>query len=153
MSAPRQGGLRRLLPVMVIALVVAGYMLTGYLTLDEAQRRVPMLTGYVTLLLLALEAFRSRHRGAGASPAAPVKPGVPVSREVTALLYLGGLVLGIYFVGYLVAIPLFLFAALFWLGRQPAKSAGVITVVASIAIYLVFELTLEYRLFQGILLD
>ena len=152
MNTPRGTNLAgRLLPVIVIAAVVAAYMVTGYLTLDADQRRVPLLTGYVTLLLLTLEAFRNRLARRRMADKPPAGPAVPLSREILALLYVAGLVLGIYIAGYLVAIPVYLFVSLLWLGRQPARHSAIITVTASIAIYVIFELTLEYRLFKGLL--
>ena len=141
----------RLLPVIVIAAVVAAYMLTGYFTLDADQRRVPMLTGYLTLVLLVLEAISTRFARRQTPDKPPAKPAIPVSREILALAYVAGLVLGIYFVGYLVAVPVYLFVSLVWLGRQPMRRSIIITVTASIAIYLIFELTLSYRLFKGLL--
>lgn len=141
----------RLLPVIVIAAVVAAYMLTGFFTLDADQRRVPMLTGYLTLVLLVLEAFSNRFARRRTRDKSPATPSIPVSREILALAYVAALVMGIYFVGYLVAIPVYLFVSLVWLGSQPVRRSAIITVTASIAIYLIFQLTLSYRLFKGLL--
>lgn len=157
MSKPRFfADIKNLLPLILILFLVAGYMITGYLTLEPEPRRVPVLTGYLTLLLIAFELVRQY-----LSPDIitdnpnPVEhnPEINIKKETKAVLYVCALVAGIYLAGFLITVPLYLFASIAWLGKQSIRMAITITVPASIAIYLVFEVMLEYQLFKGVLLS
>ena len=144
-----------LAPVIFIFCFTIGYILTGYLALDEDSRHVPILTGFVTIVLLIFESLKrfiyKEAEGAKDSTSAEVEVNVPLTREVIGLLYIAGLATAIFFLGFYVAIPLYLFVAIAYLGKQPKKSAITVAVIASVVIYIVFELLLETRLFQGLL--
>jgi hypothetical protein len=62
-------------------------------------------------------------------------------------------VVAIYLVGFLVAIPLYLYASIAFLGQQSRRSALIVALVTSLVIYLVFEVALAYDLFAGVLLS
>ena len=55
-----------------------------------------------------------------------------------------------FYVGFHVAIPLYLFVSVAWLGRQPVRKALMVAAGTSLAIYVVFELALAYSLHRGI---
>ncbi|NCF52302.1 hypothetical protein GWP57_11880 [Gammaproteobacteria bacterium] len=145
-----------LLPSLVICLFVVGYLLTGYLTLDETTRLVPLLAGGITLLLLLADMFRAAFgTSADGDAAATERPGPDVARgrEIVAILFVAGGVVAIYLVGFLVAIPLYLYASIAFLGQQSRRSALIVALVTSLVIYLVFEVALAYDLFAGVLLS
>jgi hypothetical protein len=132
----------------VICLFVVGYLLTGYLTL-------PLLAGGITLLLLLADMFRAAFgTSADGDAAATERPGPDVARgrEIVAILFVAGGVVAIYLVGFLVAIPLYLYASIAFLGQQSRRSALIVALVTSLVIYLVFEVALAYDLFAGVLL-
>ena len=146
-----------LAPVIVIFCFTIAYMATGYMTLDEDSRHVPLLTGYVTLFLLVLETIKKYM---------PVLPetqveaengsqvdvtDVTILRELTGLLYVAGLAMAIYILGFYVAVPVYLFIAISFFGAQLKRTALTVAVIASLVIYVVFELILETRLYQGLL--
>jgi len=137
-------------PSVLIVLFVIGYLITAYLTLDATSRRVPVLTGLVTLVLLAIDVLRDVIAGAERSaPAEAVSP-APRGREITAILFVAGGVAGIYLIGFLAAIPLYLIASIAYLGAQPLRVAVTVALIASLSIYLIFDLALAYQLFPGI---
>jgi putative tricarboxylic transport membrane protein len=144
-----------LAPVIFIFCFTIGYILTGYIALDEDSRHVPVLTGFVTIILLIFESLKrfifKGTEGAEESTPTEVEVNVPLTREVIGLLYIAGLAMAIFFLGFYVAIPLYLFVAIAYLGSQPKKSAITVAVIASVVIYIVFELLLETRLYQGLL--
>ena len=144
-------------PVVVIFCVTVIYIVTGYMTLDEDSRHVPILTGYVTIFLLLLETLKRYMPGLfGIEPETKKTVDeeavdVSISRELTGLLYVAGLALTVFLFGFFIAIPVYLFVAITVLGKQPVKTATIVTITASIIIYLVFELLLEMRMYQGLL--
>ena len=146
-----------LAPVIFIFCFTITYIVTGYMTLDEDSRHVPILAGYVTIFLLMLETLkRFVVEKSENQPEAEIKPeedavNVSILRELTGLLYVAGLAMTIYFFGFFVAIPVYLFVAIVFLGKQSKKTAMIITTIASITIYIVFELLLETRMYQGLL--
>ena len=145
-----------LLPSVATLLFVIAYLLSGWLTLDEVTRRVPLMTGGVTLVLLLVDIARVIARGGAQSGSWVVEGGgvkVPESRgrEFAAIGLVAAGVGAIYLLGFLIAIPLYLYASIAYLGGQSARLAAVITVLTSLIIYLVFEVALEYRLFPGVL--
>lgn len=157
MSGPGNKELRRsLLPSAATFVFVVAYLIAGYVTLDETTRYVPLLTGAVTLLLLIMDIVRIVLRGAAQSGSWVVEGGgvkVPESRgrELAAIVLVAAGVAAIYLLGFLLAIPLYLFASIAYLGQQPMRVSVIVTVLTSLALYLVFEVALDYRLYPGVL--
>jgi hypothetical protein len=77
----------------------------------------------------------------------PESPG----REYAAILLVAAGVAGVYLLGFLIAIPLYLFASIAFLGQQSMRVATIVALLTSLALYLVFEVVLDYRLFGGVL--
>jgi hypothetical protein len=74
-----------------------------------------------------------------------------IQREILALLYIGGFVPGVYLLGFLVVIPVYLFTSMAYLGQQSPRLAVYITIPAALVIYVVIELFLENQLFLDIM--
>ena len=145
-----------LLPSIVIFAFIVSYIVSGYFMLDESTRLVPLLAGIVTLVLLILDMLMTRFGAGGDRETEQAEGGgviVPESRgrELTAILFVAGGVAGIYLVGFLISIPLYLFASIAYLGNQSTKIALIVALVASLLIYLLFEVALDYQLFPGVL--
>lgn len=145
---------RRLTSIMPSALIVlftTGYLLTAYLTLDDTTRRVPVLAAFATLILLAFDIVRGLVAAGDPSDATDTDGPSPRGREITAILFVAGGVAGIYLIGFLAAIPLYLIISITYLGAQPIRVAIIVALIASATVYLIFDLALAYRLFPGIL--
>ena len=141
--------------LILVGLVIA-YLTTGYLTLDEASRRVPLLAGFVTLGLLVFDLARELRKLAvparpGGIPthSEPPSAGASLEWRVLASVALG--VAGIYAVGFLIAIPAYLVAAITLIGGRPLRVAAITALVTTATIYIAFELLLSYRLYPGLL--
>lgn len=146
--------LARLWPSGVILGFVVGYLVIGAMTLDETTRVVPLLAGGVTLLLLAIDMLRvtlGRDAGDDGAPEGGGVSAVPARREFKAILFVAGGVAGIWFAGFLVALPLYLFASIAFLGEQRVRTAGTVAVIATLLVYVVFEVLLDYTLYPGLL--
>jgi len=145
-----------LLPSLVILAFVIAYVVSGYFTLDETTRLVPLLAGIVTLLLLLLDMLSTkfstdRRKESGRPEGGGVRVPAARGRELTAILFVAGGVAAVYLLGFLIAIPLYLFASIAFLGQQSPRLALIVTLIASLSIYVVFEVALAYELFPGVL--
>jgi len=150
MSAPRHGGHRNALATSLVLLIfVCLYAATGYWTLDPASRAVPLLAALVTAVLIVCELVkRIRVRAPAGEQSHDRSAGV--SYELLVLASVVAAVAGIYVVGFLVALPLYLALAIALLGRQPWRIAIATAALTTIAIYVAFEVVLSYRLYAGI---
>jgi len=151
MKIPTSGNISNLLSTVFICIFAFAYMITGYYTLDEESRRMPMLTGYVTIFLLALDMFIGLRTHNGNQEEDHDMIDISFGREIKAILYVGALALGIYVAGFFVALPLYLIASMVYQGRQTYKLAVLVALPASVAIYVVFELLLELHLYKGVI--
>ena len=147
---------RSLLPSVATLFFVVAYLVAGYMTLDETTRYVPLMTGAVTFILLVIDIIRVIVRGGAQSGSWVVEGGgvnVPESRgrEFAAVLLVAAGVGAIYLLGFIVAIPLYLFASIAFLGQQSIRVAAIVALLTSLVIYLVFEVMLDYQLFRGML--
>ncbi len=148
--------MRSVLPSAVILVFVVFYLITGYLSLDDTTRRVPLLAGVVTLVLVIIDIARVIIRGGAQSGSWVVEGGgvqVPESRgrELAAISLVAAGVAAIYLLGFLIAIPLYLFASIAFLGQQSSRAAVAVALLTSLVIYVVFEVVLDYPLFPGLL--
>lgn len=155
-GSDRSTGRRKLLPSIVVLVLVIAYLVSGYLTLDETTRLVPLLAAAITLLLLLIDIVQLMFRGSDAEDPHLAEGGgvkVPAARgrEVVAIVVVAGGVAAVYLLGFLLAIPLYLFVSIAYLGQQSPRVALIVAALASLAIYLVFEVALSYQLFPGVL--
>jgi hypothetical protein len=143
--------LSHILPSALIFLFIIGYLSTAYLTLDATTRRVPVLTALVTLLLLGIDVLKTVLAGNDGAVDADAPGPSSRGREITAILFVAAGVAGIYLIGFLAAVPLYLIVSIAYLGAQPMRTAIIVALIASVSIYLIFDVALAYRLFPGIL--
>ncbi len=140
--------------VIIIAFVVA-YIVTSYVTLDSTSRWVPLLAAIATLLLLLIELIRCVTRDTTAGGSTATADGSDdasptAAKAVTAIAYVVAGVGAIYLLGFLPALPLYLYTSIAVLGRQTARIAAIVAVITSLVIYAVFELALGYELYRGV---
>lgn len=134
--------------IAILAFVIA-YLGTAYLTLNETTGFVPLVTGSVTLLLLVVDMLRTAFaRGVVAGTTS-----APPGRELKIIGYVAAVVAGIYLFGFLLAIPVYLFTSIAYLGKQPLRIALTVALLASLVIYLLFEVLLAYKLYPGMLFE
>lgn len=147
-----------MLPAVAVGVFVASYLLVGFATLDPTTRFVPVLAAGVTLLLVIADILRVvlghvREDGGSAEGGGVATEGVAAGRELAAIGLVAAGVAAVYFAGFHVAIPLYLFVSVAWLGGQSIRTALIVTVVTSLAVFLVFEVGLAYNLYRGVLFE
>ena len=158
--------------MVAIAFIVvsAGFLAWSY-AYSPVVRTVPLLIGWTTLALAAIDFVLGLRNGgrlgekprtdgsAGVEPRADGNAGeegaLPFykGREVRALGWLLGLVAGIYLVGYLVITPIFVSVSLVRRGKIGWSRAGFAAAVVSIGIWFFFSRVMNYELYRGILLE
>lgn len=143
------------LPSIAILVFILGYLVSGYLTLDATTRWVPLLAASVTLLLLIIDLLQLGRRKSRGDVRDVASTDATVSaaprREIAAILFVAGGVAAIYVLGFLIAIPLYLFMSIAYLGQQTKRIALIVALVTSLIIYIVFEVALAYDLYAGLL--
>ena len=135
---------------IVLLLFVAAYAVIGMTTLDPASRAVPLLAALVTAVLIGIELVK-RFSAKTATDTRTEKSTASVGHELRVLGSVVAVVAGIYVVGFLVAVPLYVAFAIALIGRQSWRVAIATAAVTTAAIYVAFEVVLSYRLFAGIL--
>ena len=139
-------------PSIAILVFVIAYLGSGYLTLDDTTRFVPLMAGGVTLLLLVIDMLRTAFaRGGVVGTNDEDTASAPPGRELKAIGYVAGAVATIYLLGFSVAIPVYLFTSIAYLGKQSIRTALTVALLTSLAIYLIFEVLLAYKLYPGML--
>ena len=150
MSGPRTPSSHgSLVPSIVLLVFVALYAATGFWTLDPASRAVPLLAAGVTALLIVIELVK-RSTTARREPLVHSGSTSGSAHERRVLASVIGAVAGVYLVGFLVALPIYLALTIALIGRQPWRLAVVTAGLTTAGIYLAFEVVLSYRLFAGV---
>ncbi len=139
-----------LLPSLILVGLTLVYLVTGYRTLDEESRHVPLITAFLTLGLLGLDLV-SGWLGRNRPDSETVEAEGALTDEIRAVLSLVGLVIAIYFLGFYIGGALYLLLSLWWIGKQGARFSIITTVISFACIYLLFEKALAFQLFRGVL--
>jgi hypothetical protein len=130
--------------VMLFSLAI---VLGAYTYPYEAARRIPVLIGSVVFVLaaitLALE-LRSKKKDTSDAEGEPSL----ISYWRTGA-WVCGVGLSIYLVGFLVAIPLFLFSYL-KLNSTGWKRSTIVAVITTAVVYGLFEYILSFKLYRGL---
>jgi hypothetical protein len=74
-----------------------------------------------------------------------------ILKELQGIFWIGFFLTSAYLMGFLIGIPLYIFAFLRFSAKRTYKQCLIMSVVATILIYILFIQLLQYRLFQGIL--
>lgn len=154
-----------IVPTFLIALSVG--FLVGAQQFDLQSRSMPLLVGRAMLLLAVLD-FISRTQSAwGRTLTRLLNPGSPFDEiakgrlghrapsplsQVRYILWLAAFAIALVLFGISVAVPVFLFASLAWIGRRNLIESILITVGISGLIWVLFVTLLHLDLFPGILL-
>ena len=149
------------LPAIALFAVAVIYLVTGYGYTPQA-RQFPIIVAWAAIVLVALD-FISRTRtpvgealmrwfNPSASPGkAEARAHYPASKQIAAVLWTAGFVTLIVLIGFLYAVPIYVFASMYVRGRRPLLLCLVVSATATLFIYLIFEQLLELELYPGIL--
>ena len=140
-----------------------------YLSYDYAPgvRLFPLMVGYTGLILCILDligltdtglgrAIDSVFSGKAAGEAgeetgkAPPKFAPELSRQLIAMGWMVGLTIGIYIVGFMAVVPVYVFSSMLFQGKKSVKQCAYTAVGATAFIWVMFEFLLRYELYRGI---
>jgi hypothetical protein len=144
-----------LLVAVLLTVLATGVLLNAY-TFTWTSGLYPRLMGWVFLGLTSVELLVQLKEvfapSAGHGRAVTEATQAPVAKELQAFAWLGGLLLSLYLLGFMVSTPLYVFAFIRFSGRSSLKTSALIAIGISAFVYLVFVRLLAYKLYAGILL-
>jgi len=152
---------RTIYPPILLGLLTIGFIVWSYYY-SPTSRMVPLVVGYGTMALLALDLVsRLDNRvgsmvriAAGADFSDLEMPSTTrPSKELGAALSMAAAVVGFLLVGHLVAVPLLIVAWMRLIGRRSWRESLIAALATGLFIYVVFELLLSYELYRGVFLD
>jgi hypothetical protein len=132
-------------------------------------RLFPLMVGYTGLILCTLDLISLTDTGLGriidtvfsgkaAEEAGEDTGKVPkftpkLSRQLTAMAWMVGLTIGIYIVGFMMMVPVYVFSSMFFQGKKSVKTCAYGAVCTTVFIWVMFEFLLKYELYRGIFAD
>ncbi len=135
-----------------------------YLSYDYAPgvRLFPLMVGYTGVILCALDLIGLTDtalggvinavfsgKAVGETGKAP-KFAPKLSRQLIAMAWMVGLVIGIYIVGFMVMVPVYVFSSMYFQGKKSVKKCAYGAVSTTVFIWVMFEFLLKYELYRGI---
>jgi hypothetical protein len=149
------------LPALGLLLLTIGYLATAYGYAPEA-RAVPAGVAWVMLALVILDLVSRTRTPLGLTLMHWLNPaGDPeamkdhkhyaVLKQVGAVLWIGGFAIGMLLIGILYAVPLYVFASLYFRGGRPLIVAAAVSAGATAMIWTLFVAVLGLQLYPGML--
>ncbi len=141
-------------------LIVAFFAFVNSLMFPRLKMQLfPLIMSGIILVLAGVELFREIRRKPEVQQAKETKAGEEdlefntkgqLKDYIIIFCWLVGFFAGIYVVGFVAAIAIFIFAYLKWYGHAWLKSIG-LAAAATIIMYLIFVILLKLELFRGII--
>ena len=135
------------------------YLSYGY---TPKVRLFPLMVGYTGLILCTLDLISLTGTGFGRiidtvfsgkavkeTGKAP-KFAPKLSRQLIAMAWMVGLTIGIYIVGFMVMVPVYVFSSMLFQGKKSVKKCAYGAVGTTVFVWVMFELLLKYELYRGI---
>ena len=149
--------------IFILAIVIL-FIMTSY-QYHLTDRMFPLMVGYTAIPLLLMDLLTLTDTKVGTkisvmlSAKTPTqvddnadKTERPVKTELIVFLWMTLLVLGIYLVGFLPVIPIFVFCWMKFRGGYSIRMSSYLGIGTIIFIYVLFAVILQYELYPGIFL-
>ena len=149
------------LPASGLLLLTIGYLATAYGYSPDA-RAVPSGVAWVMLVLVILDLISRTRTPLGTTLMHWLNPAgdpeamkdhkrYPVLKQVGAVLWIGAFAAAMLFIGILYAVPLYVFASLYFRGGRPLIVAAAVSAGATAMIWTLFVAVLGLQLYPGML--
>ena len=149
------------LPAFGLLLITIGYLATAY-NYEPDARAVPAGVAWVMLVLVILDLvsrtrtplgimLMRRLNPAGDAEAMKEHKRYPALKQIGAVLWIAGFAAGMLFIGILYAVPLYVFASLYFRGGRPLILALAVSAGATAMIWTLFVAVLGLELYPGML--
>lgn len=138
--------------------VVAATLLTIAYSYSKASGLLPRFAGWIFLALALLEAviqlkglIDARRGPSKASASTGLRPKGELTSAVKGFLWVGAMLGALWFAGFVLATPAFIFGFLWVSAGQGAARSAAIATLATAVVWLAFVELLEYELYAGVL--
>lgn len=146
-------------PVLMLAFSTL-FLVWSY-TYGERAQQMPVLVGWVMVILCALDVVASTGTRVGdmvraffsgtlIGEAVSTAAGKPLSRTLIAMLWPMAFVVLVAVFGFMPVIPVYAFLFVVVQGRKSVRQGIISAVVTTVFTYVVFELLLRYEVYGGI---
>lgn len=128
-------------------------------------RLFPLMVGYTGLILCTLDLVGLTDTGLGRSIDAAFsgeageetgkapKIAPRLSRQLIAMAWMVGLTIGIYLIGFMAMVPVYVFSSMLFQGKKSIKQCAYGAVSATVFIWVMFEFLLKYDLYRGVFVE
>jgi hypothetical protein len=149
------------LPALGLLILTIGYLITAYGYAPDA-RAVPAGVAWVMLALVILDLLSRTRTSFGLTLMHWLNPAgdpetmkdhkrYPVLKQIGAVLWIAGFAAAMLFIGILYAVPLYVFASLYFRGGRPLIVAVAVSAGATAMIWTLFVAVLGLQLYPGML--
>jgi hypothetical protein len=149
------------LPAAGLLVLTIGYLATAYNYSPDA-RAVPAGVAWVMLVLVGLDLVSRTRTALGATLMHWLNPAgdadkmadhkrYPALKQIGAVLWIAGFAAAMLLIGILYAVPLYVFASLFFRGKRSLLLAAGVSATATAMIWLLFVAVLGLELYPGML--
>jgi Tripartite tricarboxylate transporter TctB family len=149
------------LPAFVLLMLTAVYLATAYQYAPES-RIMPVLVAWCMLALLTVDLVSRTETPIGQNLTRWLNPSsdrgghghaaaYSAHRQFIAVLWLAGLAALLLLIGVLSAVPLYLFAAIYWRGRRGMLTSLAVAGGMTLVVWLLFTGLLHLQLYPGLL--
>jgi hypothetical protein len=148
-------------PPILVLLVTVSFLLLAY-TYEGRTRQVPVLVGWILLVLCVLDVIAASATRIGYTVkaffgGATVGGGVAetadysIGKVILAILWPTAFVALVVVVGFVVSIPIYVFLFVAVQGLDGIGRAALASIITTACIYVLFEILLKYEIYRGIL--
>jgi hypothetical protein len=149
------------MPATALLVLTILYLATAYGYAPDA-RAVPAGVAWVMLVLVILDLVSRTRTQVGTMLMHWLNPAgdadkmaehkrYPAFKQIGAVLWIAGFAAAMVFIGILYAVPLYVFASLYFRGRRPLWLAAGVSAGATLMIWLLFVAVLGLELYPGML--
>jgi Tripartite tricarboxylate transporter TctB family len=149
------------IPALTLLVVTIAYLATGYTYRPEA-RAFPVTVAWVMLALIGLDLVSRTHTAVGKVVMRWLNPATdpekaekqvqyPAAKQLTAIAWLAGFVALMFPLGILGAIPVYVFASMYFRGHLRLLTCLIASAAVTLFIYLLFVQLLQIQLYPGLL--
>ena len=128
-------------------------------------RLFPLMVGYTGLILCTLDLIGLTDTALGriidtvfsgktAEETGKAPKFAPkLSRQLIAMAWMVGLTIGIYLIGFMAMVPVYVFSSMLFQGKKSVKACAYGAVGATGFIWVMFEYLLKYELYRGVFVE
>lgn len=145
--------------LLILALALAFQALS--FELPEKSRMMPALVGWIAIVLCVLDVIAQTETAVGrwiarvlsgsAHATSDDKPPPGLRAELKAFSWIVFAAAGVTLFGFYWTVPVYVFVYTVFRGGKPLVMAGLTALGATLAIWVAFELLLEYEIYRGLL--